>query len=89
MKIMYGKDVEDNDDAGLNELYYSVSDCLVTLRQLNYASDIYSSDTLRQVVTCLPRRLRNKWSEKSISIQMAKILTSFTLRSGCRCVIVS
>ena len=26
-------------------------DCFVTLRQLNYASDIYSSDTLRQVIT--------------------------------------
>ena len=69
MKITYGKDVQDDDDAGLNELYYSVSDCLVTLRQLNYASDIYSSDTLRQVVTRLPRRLRNKWSEKSLSIR--------------------
>ena len=68
-KITSGKEVQDDDDAALNELYYSVCDCLVTLRQLNYASDIYSSDTLRQVITRMPRRLRNKWAEKSLSIR--------------------
>ena len=50
-------------------MYYSVSDCLVTLTQLNYASDVYSSDTLRQVVSRLPHRLQNIWAERSLSIR--------------------
>ena len=45
-KVTKGKPVGNRDTQGLGELYYSVCDCLVTLKQLNYESDLYSSDTL-------------------------------------------
>ena len=69
MKVTQGKEIQGDDDAGLSELYYSISDCLVTLKQLNHASDMYSSDTLRQVVLRLPQRMRNKWGEVQLRIR--------------------
>ncbi len=69
MNVTQGKEVPDYNVDALSELYYSVSDCLVTLTQLNYASDVYSSDTLRQVVSRLPRRLQYKWAESSLHIR--------------------
>ncbi len=41
----------------------SPSDCLVTLKQLKYISDLHSSDTLRQAVQWLPPKLTMKWAE--------------------------
>ena len=59
-----------NDDVkGLSELYYSINDCLVTLRQLNYGSDLKSSDTLRQVIQRLPSKMHMKWAEYSLIIR--------------------
>ena len=69
MNITQGKDVPDHNASALSDLYYSVSNCLVTLTQLNYASDVYSSHTLRQVVLRLPRRLQDKWAETSFTIR--------------------
>ena len=67
--ITEGKEVPDNNAEALSELYYSISDCLVTLTQLNYVSDVYSSHTLREVVLRLPRRLQDKWADISYSIR--------------------
>ena len=39
-KVTQGKPIQDDDDNGLTELYYTVTECLVTLNLLNYASDI-------------------------------------------------
>ena len=68
-KITQGKQLESDDRAGLEEFYYSISDCLVTLRQLNYASDVYSSDTLRLAAKRLPTRLHYKWGEYCLFIR--------------------
>ena len=46
--VTRGDQVPDHDVESLVEFYYTISDCLVALRQLNYASDMFSSDTLRQ-----------------------------------------
>ena len=67
--VTEGKVLEPDDVAGLEELYYSISDCLVTLKQLNYASDIFSSDTLRLAAKRLPVRLHSKWAEHCLSIR--------------------
>ena len=67
--ITQGKMLESDDHAGLEDFYYSISDCLVTLRQLNYASDIFSSETLRLVVSRLPVKLHNRWAEHCFSIR--------------------
>ena len=69
LKITQGKEIQDNDDEGLSELYYSISDCLVTLKQLDYASDMYSSGTLRQVVLRLPIRMQHKWADVKLRLR--------------------
>ena len=68
-KVMKGKPVANHDVKGLSNLYYDVSSCLITLRQLNYASDLYSSDTLAQAVRRLPPFLMVKWAERSMFIR--------------------
>ena len=68
-KITKGKAVQNDDAKGLADLYYSINDCLVTLQQLNYSSDLQSSDTLRQVVQRLPSRMHMKWAEHSLIIR--------------------
>ena len=72
-KVTKGKPVKDQDTEGLAELYYSISDCLVTLSQLNYVSDLYSSDTLHQAVQRLPPGLIMKWAERSLMIRKRQI----------------
>ena len=42
------KPIANRDQNALTEFYYTLSDCLVTLRKQNYASDLYSADILRQ-----------------------------------------
>ena len=49
-KITRGKQISKDDDKDLIELYYTISDCLITLHQLNYESDINSTDVLRQAI---------------------------------------
>ena len=68
-KITRGKVIARDDTNGTLEFYYTLSDCLVTLRQLNYASDLYSSDTLRLAVQRLPKNLQMKWAENSLKIR--------------------
>ena len=68
-KVTKGKAVQNNDSKGLADLYYSINDCLVTLQQLNYNSDLKSSDTLRQVIQRLPPNMHMKWAEYSLLIR--------------------
>jgi hypothetical protein len=68
-RVTKGKAVQHDDLKGLMELFYSITDCLTTLRQLNYESDLQSSDTLRQVLQRLPRSLQMKWGEHSVKIR--------------------
>ena len=68
-KATKGKTIANDDSKALGELYYSISDCLTILKQLNYESDLKSSDTLRQVLQRLPTGLRIKWGEHSVKIK--------------------
>ena len=54
---------------GLPELYYSISDCLAVLNQLNDESDLKSSNTLHHVLQRLPKYLQLKWGEYSLIIK--------------------
>ena len=72
-KVTKGKPVGNRDTEGLSELYYSICDCLITLSQLNYVSDLYSSDTLYQTVQRLPSGLLTKWSERSLAIRKQQL----------------
>ena len=53
-KAIKGKVIQKENLKGLSELSYSINDCLTTLRQMNYESDLNSSDTLPQVLNRLP-----------------------------------
>ena len=68
-RVTKGKQVSNRDTKGLSDLYYSISECLVTLKQLNYESDLYSSATLDQAVRRLPAGLITKWAERSLGIR--------------------
>ena len=54
-KITRGKQIRKDDDKDLLEFYYTISDCLITLHQLNYESDINSTDFVKQFEGCLVR----------------------------------
>ena len=47
-RVIHGNPVHNRDPAGLAELYYTMSDCMVTLQRLNYVNDLYSTYVLRQ-----------------------------------------
>ena len=68
-KVTQGKNVQNDDLDGLVEFYYCVSDSIITLKMLNYESDLRSSDTLRQAVRRLPARFQGKWAERCLHIR--------------------
>ena len=67
--VTKGEPIEDDDASGLEEFYYAVSNCLISLESLRYDSDLFRSDTLCQTIRRLPQRLLDKWSEHSLSIR--------------------
>ena len=71
-KVTKGKQIANDDDKGLLEFYYSLSDCLITLRQLDYESDIYSVDTLRQVIRRLPNKFYVRWGEHCLNLRRVR-----------------
>ena len=71
-KVTRAKTIGDNDVRALSDFYYSINECLTTLKQLNFSSDLYSSDTLRQAVQKMPPWLRRKWSERCLYIRRSE-----------------
>ena len=69
LKVPSGIQIANNDHKGLCKLYYTISNCLVTLRKLNYISDLYSSNVLRQATRRFPPRLYSKWSKQCLNIR--------------------
>ena len=59
-KVTKSKQIANDYDKGLIEFYYSLSNCIITLCQLNYKSDIYSTDTLRQTIRRLPNKFYSR-----------------------------
>ena len=62
-KVINYKPIANKDQNALTEFYYTLSDCLVTLRKLNYVSDLFSTDILRQACRKLPQYLLHKWAD--------------------------
>ena len=44
------KQITNDDDKCLLEFHYTLGDCLITLQQLNYEYDTYSTDILHQTI---------------------------------------
>ena len=68
-RVIHGNPVHNRDPAGLAELYYTISDCMVTLQRLNYVNDLYSTDVLRQACQRLPQHMFSKWAEHCLYIR--------------------
>ena len=66
-KVTKSKQIANDYDKGLIEFYYSLSNCIITLCQLNYKSDIYSTDTLRQTIRRLPNKFYSRWGKHCLS----------------------
>ena len=43
-----GKQITNEDDKGLPEYHYTINNCLLNLKLLRHASDLYSTDVLCQ-----------------------------------------
>ena len=69
MKVARGKPLANNDLTGLTEFYYTINDLLVTLLQLNYQSDLFSSDLLPQATRKLPLNIHTWWAEYCLKIR--------------------
>ena len=67
-KVVKGKQIGSDDVKALSAFYYSINECLVTLKQLNHISDLHSSETLQQAIQRLPIYLQHKWCERSFSV---------------------
>ena len=68
--VTHRKPLVRGDNEGLIEFYYSISDCLITLRMLNYVADLYSTETLERATGRLSEDLLRKWGERSVSIRV-------------------
>lgn len=62
-KVTRGIQITNNDDQCLLEYYYTVSDSLVTLTQLGFESDLYSTDIIRQALRRPPSKFYSRWEE--------------------------
>ena len=50
-RVIHGNPVHNNrDPADLAELYYTISDCIVTLQSLNCVNDLYGTDVISQAI---------------------------------------
>ncbi len=68
-RVLKGKQIGNDDVKALSAFYYNINECLVTLKQLNYVSDLHSSETLQQAIQRLPQYLQYKWSERSLYVR--------------------
>ena len=59
-KVTRGEQISKDDDTGLLEFYYIINDFLINFYQMNYESDINSTDVLCQTI----RRLPSKFYER-------------------------
>ena len=71
-KVTKGKQIPNDDDKDLIEFYYSLSDCIITLRQSNYESDIDSTGTLRRTIRRLPNKFHSRWGEHCLSLRCVR-----------------
>ena len=67
-KVMKGKQIANYNDKGLIESYYSLSGCIITLHQLSYESNVYSTDTLCQTIRHLRNKFYSRWGEHCLSL---------------------
>ena len=68
-KLTWGKLISNDDDKSLIRYYYTTSDCVAALKQLNCVYDLHSTDVLRQTIRRLPSKFHNRWAEHCFKIR--------------------
>ena len=68
-KLTWGKLISNDDDKSLLRYYYTTSDCVAALKQLNCVYDLHSTDVLRQTIKRLPSKFHNRWAEHCFKIR--------------------
>ncbi|XP_074641172.1 uncharacterized protein LOC141898924 [Tubulanus polymorphus] len=82
--ISTGSVVNSYDSISLRSFYVSVRDCLITLKQMNYMSEIGSSDLLFKVTRRIPVDRRSKWNDFVRRISRTRDPTLFDLENWLR-----
>ncbi|XP_066934903.1 uncharacterized protein [Clytia hemisphaerica] len=67
-KVTNGSQLSDDAET-MTDFYYSLSECVNTLKKMNYIADIHSTSVLRQTLRRLPDRYLHKWAEHSFRIR--------------------
>ena len=71
-KMTRRKQIGNDDNKTLMEYYYTISDYIVTLGQLNYTYALFSSDILWQVIHRLYPKFYGKWAEFCFTLRRTK-----------------
>ena len=70
-ELLNGQQIRDGDSQSLVALAQKLTVCDVTLKQLNYSSDLNSRTTIQSIVRRLPSRLRFKWAKAAMNIRQS------------------
>ncbi|KAK6186774.1 hypothetical protein SNE40_006050 [Patella caerulea] len=79
-KITTGPIIPSRDIVGLRKFYISIRDCVTTLQQLNYMSDLGSCDILMKTAKRLPADKIPKWNEYTVNILKSREPTLIDLQ---------
>ena len=71
-KLTQGKPISNDDEKSLLEYYYTMSDCIIALEQLNYRYDLHSTDVLRRSIRKLPSKYHSRWAEHCFKLRQQK-----------------
>ncbi|KER24485.1 hypothetical protein T265_07851 [Opisthorchis viverrini] len=67
--LITGPTIKDGDSSTLSDLAQQLTVCEVTLREMDYSSDLNSQHTIQTIVRRLPSRLRFKWAKAVANIR--------------------
>ena len=68
-KVSRGKKITSDDDIGLLDYYYTINNCLISLRLLQYESDLTSTKVLRQATRQLSSKRYNRCGEHCLNFR--------------------
>ena len=58
-----GNQISNENEKSLLEYYYTMSDCIIALKQLNYIYDLHSTDMLYQTIRRLRSKYHSRWAD--------------------------
>ena len=80
-KVTAGPVIPSREPQALRKFYVSVRDCITTLQQLNYVSDLYSAEALTQAARRIPTDKASKWNSQVVRISKSREPTMFDLQT--------